>query len=594
MEKMKVYYQNKNGVKVVRVQEAIKIDGVDYEENFGEDLPGKPENHKYQTAKIDGVEKRLYPSGKDHPERKYVKFRKFEPITQDDNFSNHESLKFIAYKQFKTRYNPNDPKTFEHKGLLYPLFVGDTGDTKDGIRVGKWYSCGVGELKIPVTVEGIPIEGAPIQVGSKLGNLAYRPGWHLASLPLTRHIGKGKHEYKTVDAKGKEKSSYDYDYTCSQYVWCKVEYSAHLDYTEKAKQRAGADTDPKKAYFTNKKDLENGFYHFKTNSNADDDEDWLIADKIKVLEVLTDKEVKEIVGEKAQARWIADGSDNCHFMADFSQFGKMNESKRSGEMETFEKLRESKDIDYYFAVYSCNENGDELDHLKNFDKNEKDKAIEFCDKQKCAHVVIMPPSDFDEGNSDDLSDWMYNVPYDPFEVIYENKKTKSYIRKSNGKITEESASSIGRFYYKYDDLDYALDEAERTFPEGGYVVIALPTEQFIIVDFEMGANTIKRAKETEGCKIVKEVPSHPTNEAKFTLEQLARVCASGTTIEVSLSGIRCGKIKAVGNKVDASDLWVSKRNLSDDENGQSALDYYNNFPITLIEPVSQNTLKVWL
>ena len=498
---MRVSYQNKNSVKIIRIQEAIKIDGVDYEENFGEDLPGKPENRKYQTAKIDGVEKRLYSSDKDHPERKYVKFRKFEPITQDDNFSNHENLKFIAYKQFKTRYNPNDPKTFKHKGLLYPLFVGDTGDTKDGIRVGKWYSCGVGELKIPVTVEGIPIEGAPIQVGSKLGNLAYRPGWHLASLPLTRHIGKGKHEYKTVDAKGKEKSSYDYDYTCSQYVWCKVEYSAHFDYTEKAKKRAGADTDPKKAYFTNKKDIENGFYHFKTNSNADDDEDWLIADKIKVLEVLTDKEVKEIVGEKAQSRWIADGSDNCNFMADFTQSGKINESKKRGEnnLDTFKKLMEGK-----------------------------------------------------------------------------------------------STSSIGKFYTKYDDLDYALDEAKRTFPEGGYVIIALPTEQFIVVDFEGGTNTIKRAKETEGCRIVKEVPNHPTNEVEFTLEQLTKVCTSGTTIEVSLNGIRCGKIKTVGNKIDASELWVSKRNLSDDENGQSALDYYNNFPIILIEPVSQNTLKVCL
>lgn len=572
MEKMKVHYQNKNGVKVIRVQEAIKIDGVDYEENFGEDLPGKPENRKYQTAKIDGVEKRLYPSGKDHPERKYVKFRKFEPITQDDNFSNHENLKFIAYKQFKTRYNPNDPKTFKHKGLLYPLFVGDTGDTKDGIRVGKWYSCGVGELKIPVTVEGIPIEGAPIQVGSKLGNLAYRPGWHLASLPLTRHIGKGKHEYKTVDAKGKEKSSYDYDYTCSQYVWCKVEYSAHFDYTEKAKQRAGAATDPKKAYFTNKKDLENGFYHFKTNSNADDDEDWLIADKIKVLEVLTDKEVKEIVGEKSQSRWIADGSDNCNFMADFTQFGKMNESKRSNEVETFEKLMESASIPETID--------DVVIGNKWISPKGWLKVVNETSSRKNGTVFEVEIFDKDLIKAD--------------IETYTLADIQSYIRNNKARITEESASSIGKFYTKYDDLDYALDEAKRTFPEGGYVIISLPTEQFIVVDFEGGANTIKRAKETEGCRIVKEVPNHPTNEAKFTLEQLTKVCTSGTTIEVSLNGIGCGKIKAVGNKVDASELWVSKRNLSDDENGQSALDYYNNFPITLIEPVSKDTLKVWL
>lgn len=297
----------------MRLTEKLTHNGIDYEDSYGEDLP--QDKKDYKTVNIDGVDKKLYKGGKfKGNDRYYVKYRSYEPITQDDSFNNKESLKFIAYKQFKTRYNPSDPETEKYKGLLFPLFVGDTGNLKDGIKVGKWYSCGVGELRIPVTEEGIPIDGSSIQVGSKLGNLSYRPGWHLASMPLTRHIGKGK----TSDG--------DYDSTCSQYVWCKVEYSAHFDFTEEAHAKS---SNSRQAYFTNKNEFKNGFYHFKTNSNASDEEDWLIADKIKVLEVLTDIEVRKIVGEKAQKRWIADGSENCKFMADFTQFGKMAESSKS-------------------------------------------------------------------------------------------------------------------------------------------------------------------------------------------------------------------------------------------------------------------------
>lgn len=76
-------------------------------------------------------------------------------------------------------------------------------------------------------------------------------------------------------------------------------------------------------------------------------------------------------------------------------------------------------MDYYFAVYECDEDGDELERLDNFDT--KEEAIDFCNKQKCAHVVIMPPLKW----MNDLSEWRHSgIPYDPFEVVYEHYSDK--------------------------------------------------------------------------------------------------------------------------------------------------------------------------
>ena len=277
--------------------ENLLVNGYEYEDTVGDDFK---DNKKSIT--VDGKKKQLYAGN-------YVKVQKYVPSKEID-FENTDSIRFRAFKQFNTKYNPEDTKTYKYKGRLYPLFIAKENDY---ITIGKWYKCGQGELKIKVDDCGMPVQGSSLKVGSKLGNLAFRPGWHLASLPLTRHIGKNKED---------NKSRNDYDYMYSQCVWALVEYSAHYDYTEEASRRPGADTDKKKACFTDRKDFKDGFYHYKTNTNADDSEDWLIADAIKVIGVLTDEEVKEIVGEKAQKRWIADGSERCEFMADLSQFGR--------------------------------------------------------------------------------------------------------------------------------------------------------------------------------------------------------------------------------------------------------------------------------
>ena len=152
----------------------------------------------------------------------------------------------IAYKQFR----------IDKSGNLHPLFV----FANETIPVGKWL----------IAKAGPRMENG--KVASKLGPLAYRPGWHLSEVPYAPHIGvkeNGKVKYMKPDT-----------------VWAECEVYDEQDYTWMAQlngkgHKACLDHVPY-----------GGFYWFTTNPNAFGN--WLIAERIKVLRVLTDDEVEKI------------------------------------------------------------------------------------------------------------------------------------------------------------------------------------------------------------------------------------------------------------------------------------------------------------
>lgn len=158
----------------------------------------------------------------------------------------------IAYKQFR----------IDKSGKLHPLFV----FANEVIPVGEWLIAKEG----PRTETG--------KVKSKLGPLAYRPGFHLSEAPYAPHIGvkeNGKIQYQRPDT-----------------VWALCEVNDENDYTLEAHangmrngkfiaQRACLNRIP-----------DNGFYYYNTNPTAYGN--WLITDRIKVLKVLTDDEVEGI------------------------------------------------------------------------------------------------------------------------------------------------------------------------------------------------------------------------------------------------------------------------------------------------------------
>lgn len=328
------------------------------------------------------------------------KLKDYVPLTEldyDPNADIEDGVKFIAFKQFQTLYNPepkrNTKANMAAKGKLYPLYIGgkNKAGATDGIELGKWYRCGQGELLGCFNEAGDPIldeEGnQKIKVKSKGlgGSLSYRPGWHIGSDPLTRHIGviperdesgnvvydeNGHPKHADKDFVKAHRDRYigheansNYDFSASQNVWAVVEFSGHkvdLDIPENGFKNFRTNDDG-----TDSSEFQNKYYPFKTNTGANKEEEWIIADAIKVICVLNDEEVKELVGDVAQVRFYPDGSNRNKFTADFEQFkdfdiykdidefrkhtrlGQKNESK---ERIFAKELNESK-IPLYEEIY---------------------------------------------------------------------------------------------------------------------------------------------------------------------------------------------------------------------------------------------------
>ena len=171
----------------------------------------------------------------------------------------------IGYKLFRYR-----------NGKLYPLYVLADKETP----VGKWIKAECGEM----TENG--------KVKSKLGNLAYRAGWHLNDgVPYVSHI------YSMHDGK---------KYLKDGVVWAEVEYVDTVNYHEEAR-RNGINKNGKfvarDAYIKHIPD--NGYYRYKTNPNMTGE--WIISGAIKVNRIMDDEEVYqmcEMAGYKPLKRYV--------------------------------------------------------------------------------------------------------------------------------------------------------------------------------------------------------------------------------------------------------------------------------------------------
>ena len=138
-------------------------------------------------------------------------------------------------------------------GKLYPLYVLANKETP----IGEVLKAEVGELKDETHVKA---KGCG-------GTLSLRSGWHMTTVPFTDWIGKKEDDGTLVQR--------------SDTVWCECEvYGNQIECTE----RNGFRYIP-----------EDSWYYFKTNSRQK--EPWIIADKIKVVRILSDEEVAEICRE---------------------------------------------------------------------------------------------------------------------------------------------------------------------------------------------------------------------------------------------------------------------------------------------------------
>ena len=145
---------------------------------------------------------------------------------------------------------------------LHPLYVGAT----ETIPVGVWLSAKEGER----TPDG--------KVKSRLGKLAYRPGWHInEELPYVQHIYSVHNGIKTLK-------------DCC--VWAEVEYNGR-SYQEEA-DIAGMNKHGiiirGNAYL--KEIPVGGYYRYKTSPNMYGT--WIIAGEIRVTRIMDDAEVYQM------------------------------------------------------------------------------------------------------------------------------------------------------------------------------------------------------------------------------------------------------------------------------------------------------------
>jgi hypothetical protein len=200
-----------------------------------------------------------------------------------------------AYKMFRA-----DPK---QPGKLFPLFV----DADTPVPMGEWVDA----------IEGSMAKG---KVKSKIGPLAYRPGWHAGDLPLATHIGDKDAEQKAEvariqalrqamladigdDKEGKKIVNKLYPYPSwvnaprlrnPRHIWAEIEMPHDVDWQTEATKR-GMNEQGKlvanRAHITDQLP-KGGHYRYKTNANMTGN--WLIGGAMKVNKILNDEDVAQI------------------------------------------------------------------------------------------------------------------------------------------------------------------------------------------------------------------------------------------------------------------------------------------------------------
>lgn len=143
----------------------------------------------------------------------------------------------------------NGWKLFEmnSEGRLFPLFI----NKKEETVMNEW---------VPAEI----IEYHP--------QFSHRPGWHIGTgVPSAPWLMGADGTYKSQRGKKFRR------------VWCEVEYVADVDYTPVVENM------PKKC-FTDRLP-EGGFYNFRESGNRL----WIIADRIKVVRVLSEEERFDIM-----------------------------------------------------------------------------------------------------------------------------------------------------------------------------------------------------------------------------------------------------------------------------------------------------------
>lgn len=219
-----------------------------------------------------------------------------QPLNEDDSHrlvhksSPHQEIEnfqpinkpIIAYRQFKMKLDRNGNNLTP--GVVYPLYVNTASEgTNGGLKIGKWYKAGEGECWENLKNGLMQTKGKGYNMGDNntIQWLSYRPGWHSTSLPWGNQRGAKQGEITS-----------QYTHMRDNEVWAKIEICIDNDLTELANSMG---SQAKLKCLSKMED--NGYYIYKTNTNATDYQIWYICDKIRIVEILDDNTVDAINDE---------------------------------------------------------------------------------------------------------------------------------------------------------------------------------------------------------------------------------------------------------------------------------------------------------
>ena len=199
--------------------------------------------------------------------------------------------KGTAYKVFKVK-----------NGKLYPPMVANAGGADTPI--GVWLEAEEGEFA------GLSKTGRPQVKQAKGGQtLSFRPGWHLGDVPRA----------KQFDRINKQTGEAEFP---KDFIWAKCQYVMNVDYQpqsdEQGYMRTSRDKDGNVVTRRSNKYQHSlaglpylptdGYYKYRTNPNPDT-VPWVITGAMKVLELLDDFQVNEILQQNGIAPIHRQGGD---------------------------------------------------------------------------------------------------------------------------------------------------------------------------------------------------------------------------------------------------------------------------------------------
>lgn len=205
--------------------------------------------------------------------------REFKSGDEDVRFSIREEAPptktEIGYKVF-----------FVKDGKLYPPMVANPGGADTPI--GVWLNADEGTRTADSKTGRPQVKAGGKGTQGSSGSLAYRPGWHLGTVPVA-------HQFDRLNPETGKKELFP-----AQFVWAECEIAADVDYQEEAMSYGYTESGKFRHSYAGLPRLpKDGFYRYRTNPDPKTEE-WMITGAMKVNRLLSDEEVNQIL--EAQGR----------------------------------------------------------------------------------------------------------------------------------------------------------------------------------------------------------------------------------------------------------------------------------------------------